>query len=153
MGAPSFAALWRRACPERSRRVGGILIAQWAFPSRRWHQSVRSPTRSGRLLPPKLPRQRPRNRNRMRHQNSDLSQYAWRFVEDAELPQHCPAVVVDFFSGQTVIGVEGVDTAKWEIHPSASRRETAPGAELRSANHDFEDDGVVGDVATLDLDL
>jgi len=74
-------------------------------------------------------------------------------VEDAELAQYCPAVVVDFFSGQTVIGVEGVDTAKWELHPHPGRRETAPGAELRSANHYFEDDGVVGDVAALDLDL
>src|ERR1700688_2272114 len=100
-----------------------------------------------------LPHQRPRNSNRMRHQNADLSQYARRFVEDAELAQYCPAVVVDFFSGQTVIGVEGVDTAKWEFHPSPSCRETAPGAELRSANHDFEDDCVVGDVAALDLDL
>ena len=89
----------------------------------------------------------------MRQQNADLTQYAWRFVEDAELAQYCPAVVVDFFSGQTVIGVEGIDTAKWELHPPASRRETAPGAELRSANDDFEDDRVVGDVAAMDLDL
>ena len=33
------------------------------------------------------------------------------------------------------------------------RRETAPGAELRSANHDFEDDCIVADVAALDIDL
>jgi hypothetical protein len=95
----------------------------------------------------------PRNRNRMRQQNADLTQDAGRFVEDAELPQYCPAVVVDFFSSQTVIGVKRVDTAEWELHLSPSRRETAPGAELRSANHDFEDDYVVGDVAALDLDL
>jgi hypothetical protein len=74
-------------------------------------------------------------------------------VENAELAQHRPAVVVDFFSGQSVIGVEGVDTAKWELHPPPGRRETAPGAELRSANHDFEDDCLVADVAPLDLDL
>src|SRR5260370_19597807 len=59
----------------------------------------------------KLPRKSARNRNRMSRENADLSQYARRFVENAELSQHRPPVVVDFFSSQTVVGVEGVDTA------------------------------------------
>src|SRR5205807_10129413 len=58
----------------------------------------------------KLPRKSARNRNRMSRQNADLSQCPRRFVENAELSQHRPPVVVDCFSSQTTVGVEGVAT-------------------------------------------
>ena len=79
----------------------------------------------------------------MSRQNRDLSQSALRLVENAELPQHCAAVVIDFFAGQTVIGVEGVHAAKRKLDPPPRRRKAAPAAEMRTANHDFEENRIV----------
>ena len=46
-----------------------------------------------------FPRDSTCNRQGMSRQDGDLPQYALRLVEDAELPQHCPSVVIDFFPG------------------------------------------------------
>jgi hypothetical protein len=43
----------------------------------------------------------------MRCQNTDLFPRALRLAENAQLSQHCGSGVVDFFPGQTIIGVEG----------------------------------------------
>jgi len=79
----------------------------------------------------------------MSRQNGNLSQHALRLVENAELSQHRPAVVIDFFSRQAVIGIERVHAAKRELDPSSRRRKTTPPAEMRTVNHNLNQDGVV----------
>jgi hypothetical protein len=89
----------------------------------------------------------------MSRQNGDLSQNALWLVENAELSQHCPPVVVDFFSGKTVIGVECVHAAERELDSPPGRRKTTPPAEVRTANHDFNQDRVLCDVPALYIDF
>ena len=89
----------------------------------------------------------------MSRQNGDLPQYGLRLVENTELSQHSPAVVIDFFPGKTVIVVEGVHTAERELDSSPRRRKTTPSAEVRTPNHDFNENGVVRDMLALDFDL
>ena len=74
-------------------------------------------------------------------------------MKDAELSQHRSAVVIDFLSLQAIIGVEGVNTAKRELDAPPSRRKTTPSAEVRAANDDLNQDGVVRDMAALHLDF
>jgi len=66
-------------------------------------------------------------------------------VEDAELSQHRPPVVIDSFAGQTVIGVECVYTAERELDSPPRRRKTTPPAEMRATNRDFNEDCVFCD--------
>ena len=101
----------------------------------------------------KFPRQSTRNRDRMSRQCGDLSQKALRFVENAELPQHGATVVVDFFPSQTVFGVEGVHAAQRELDATPRRRKPAPPAEVRTANHDFEENRILRNMAALYFDL
>jgi hypothetical protein len=82
----------------------------------------------------------------MSRQNGDLPQYGLRLVEDTELSQHSPAVVIDFFPGKTIIVVEGVYTAERELNSLPRRRKTTPPAEVRTPNHDFNENGVVREV-------
>lgn len=86
-------------------------------------------------------------------ERGDLAQSAERLVEDAELSQHRSPVVVDFFSGQTVIGVECVHTAERKLDSPPGRRKTTPPAEVRTANHDFNQDRVLCDVPALYIDF
>src|ERR1700724_1945130 len=85
-----------------------------------------------------FPRESTRNRNRMSREDADLAQRALRLVENAELSQHRPAVVVDFFAGQTIILVKCVHPAKRELDSSPCRRKITPLSEVRTANHDFD---------------
>ena len=71
------------------------------------------------------------------------------FVEDSELAKDGGAVVIDFFSGEAVFGVEGVNAAEWEFDAVSGGRKTAPGALVRAADDDLEQNGVVGDMLTL----
>ena len=105
------------------------------------------------LLAQELPGESERNGGRMSCQDGELSQYALRLVENAELPQDRPTIVVDFFPGQTVFVVECVDAAEWELNSSPRRRKTAPGAEVRTSNHDLDENGIVCDMLALHLDL
>jgi hypothetical protein len=89
----------------------------------------------------------------MSRQNRDLSQYALWFVEDTELSQDRPSVVVDFFAGQTVIGVECVHPAKRTLDPPPRRRKTTPAAEVGAANHDFNEYRVVRHMPALHFDF
>ena len=74
-------------------------------------------------------------------------------MENAELSQHRTSVVVDFFPGQTVIRVEGIHPAKWELDSAPRRRKATPTAEVRTANDHFNHDGVICDLSSLYLDL
>jgi hypothetical protein len=74
-------------------------------------------------------------------------------VENAEVSQHCGPVVVDFFPGQTVIEVERVHTAKREFYSSSGGRKTTPPAEVGTAYHGFNENGVVCDMSALYLDF
>jgi hypothetical protein len=73
-------------------------------------------------------------------------------VENSALSQHRTSVVVDFFPSQTVISVEGIHTAKWELDSAPGRRKATPPAEVRAANGDFNHN-VVCDLSSLYLDL
>jgi len=69
----------------------------------------------------------------MSRQNGDFSQYALRLVENAECLNTVP-VVIDFFSGQTVIA-SNVYTPQgnyWRVHVSPQRPNPFIGVELRS---------------------
>jgi hypothetical protein len=74
-------------------------------------------------------------------------------VKNAQLPQDRSAVVVDFLAGQTVIGVEGVYAAEWERNSPPCRRKTTPRAEVRTADHDFNKNGVVRYMSSLYVDF
>lgn len=100
-----------------------------------------------------LPRDSTRNRQGVSRQNGDLPQYALRFVEHAQLSQYRPSVVIDFFPGKMVVVVEGVYTAERELDSSPRCRKTTPPAEVRAANQHFNKNGVVCDMAALDLDF
>src|SRR6266550_8938443 len=101
------------------------------------------------LLAPELPGESTGNGDGMSGQDGELSQYALRFVEDAELAQDCPTIVVDFFPGQTVFGVERIDAAERELDSSARRQKTSPAAEMRTANHDLHENGVICNMPSL----
>lgn len=55
-------------------------------------------------------------------------------MKDAELPQYGTAVVVDFFSSQTVFGVEGVYAAQRELDSLSCRRQAAPISKMRAGD-------------------
>jgi len=74
-------------------------------------------------------------------------------MENAELPEHRAAVVVDFFSRETVIGVKRIHSAQREFHSPSRRGKAAPAAQVRSANDDLEQNGFVRDVTALDVNL
>jgi len=69
---------------------------------------------------------------RMQKQRSEPSLEAGRFGEDADLPQHCDAVVVNALAGEAVIGMEAVDGAEWEVEAAAGGGEPTPGARVRA---------------------
>lgn len=94
-----------------------------------------------------------RQRRGMRRQDGNLSQDALRFMEDAELAKDGAAVIVDFFSGQAVVRVEGIDSAEWEFDAPSGGWKATPRAKVRATNDDFEKDRVAGDMAALDVDL
>src|SRR5262249_25723097 len=60
---------------------------------------------------------------------------------------------VDLLSGQSILGVEGVDAAQRNLNAAACRRKAAPGAEMSSANQNLDQDGNFGNVLTLHLDF
>jgi hypothetical protein len=74
-------------------------------------------------------------------------------VENAKLPQPRPPVIVDSFARQTVIGVERVHPAKWDLDPPSGRGKTAPLPQMGAPNHDFDEDSVVCDVPALYLNF
>jgi hypothetical protein len=74
-------------------------------------------------------------------------------VENAELFQHGPSIVVDLFPGQTVVGVERVHAAKREFDVLTRCRKTSPPAKVRTAYHDFNENGLVCDMSALNLDF
>jgi hypothetical protein len=92
------------------------------------------------------------NGNGMSGECGDASHKALRFVEDAELPEDGGAVVIDFFSGQPVIGIEGVNATERDVNASPSSRQTAPFTQMRAPDTDFKHDSVVGYVTADDLD-
>ena len=104
------------------------------------------------LLAPQLSCERAHNREGMSREGEDLSHDGLGLVEDAKLSEYRAAVVIDSLSGEAIAGVERVHTAKRERDPSSGRGEAAPGAEVRPANHDFQENGVAGDVAPLNVD-
>src|SRR5580698_5096213 len=74
-------------------------------------------------------------------------------MKNAELSQDGSPVVVDFFSGQTILGVERVHPAKRELDSSPGRRKAAPFPEVRTANHDFNKNRIVCDMPALYADF
>jgi hypothetical protein len=74
-------------------------------------------------------------------------------VEYAELPQDRPEIIVNSFTGQTIVGVKRVHAAKRELDSSLRRRKARPAAEVCAANHDFNENGVLCHMPTLDRDL
>src|SRR6202041_3750751 len=74
-------------------------------------------------------------------------------MKNAELSQHRRPVVVDFFSGQTILGVERVHPAKGEPDSPPGRRKAAPLPEVRTANHDFDKNRIVCDMPALYADF
>ena len=74
-------------------------------------------------------------------------------MEDAELPQHRAAIVIDFFPSQAILGIERIDAAKRKLDSPPGRRKTAPFSQLRTANHDFKHNSIVGDMPALYFDF
>ena len=89
----------------------------------------------------------------MSRHNADLAQYTSGLVEDAELPQDRPAIIVNPFTGQTIVGIKRVHAAKRELDSPPRRRKAAPAAEVCAANHDFNENGLLCHMPALDRDL
>src|ERR1035437_1856688 len=89
----------------------------------------------------------------MSRHSADLAQHTLRLVEDTELSQHCRPVVIDLFSSQTIFGVERVHPAKRDLDSSSGRRKPAPLSEMRAANYDLDQNGVVCDMPALHVDF
>src|SRR5438445_7629623 len=89
----------------------------------------------------------------MSREGADLSQHGLWLVENAELSQHRSPIVVDFFSGQAIIGVERVHAAKRDLDWPPGGRQTAPLSEVGAANHDFDEDRVIRDMTALYFNL
>lgn len=69
----------------------------------------------------------------MSRQIADSPQYALRLVEYTELSQYRPAIMVDFFTGQTIVSLERIHTAKRELDSPPCCRKTSPATEVRTA--------------------
>jgi hypothetical protein len=89
----------------------------------------------------------------MSGQGAEASESALGIVENTDLPEYSGAIVIDFFSSQAVFGVEGIDAAERELHSPSGRRQAAPLAEMRAANDDLDQNGLVRDVLALYIDL
>jgi hypothetical protein len=74
-------------------------------------------------------------------------------MEDAQLSQYGASIVIDLLCCEAVVGVECVETAEREFDAAARRRKTAPAAEVRPSNDNFDNDGLVADVAALHVDF
>ncbi len=103
-----------------------------------------------RSFPPEVPEEGPGDCDGMSRRHADPAQNTSRFVEDAELPQDGSAVIVDSFTGQAVIGVEGVHAAERELDAPPGGRKATPGAEVCAANHDFHENGFLRHMPPLD---
>ena len=98
-----------------------------------------------------LPRQSPRNRDRMCHQNRDLPQQALRLMKHPELSQHGSPVVIDFFPRQAVIAIEGINTAERNLDPPSGGRKAAPRSQMRPANQDLHENRVIRYMSPLHI--
>jgi hypothetical protein len=74
-------------------------------------------------------------------------------VKDAELPQRGTAVIVDFFPGQTVFGVEGVHTAQRELDSPPCRGQPAPISKMRPADNYLNQNGLLRHMLAFYVDL
>jgi hypothetical protein len=66
-------------------------------------------------------------------------------MEYAELPQDRTAIIVNPFTGQTVVVIKRVHAAEGELNTAPRRGKAAPAAEVCAANHDFNENGVFCD--------
>jgi hypothetical protein len=89
----------------------------------------------------------------MSSHDTELAYDTSRLVEYAELPQDRSAVIVDSFTGQTVIGVKRVHAAKRELDSSPRSRKATPAAEVSAANHHFNENGILSDMPALHRNL
>jgi hypothetical protein len=74
-------------------------------------------------------------------------------MKDTDLPEDCCSIVVDSLSGEAIVGVKCVHPTKRELDPSARRWETTPIAEMGTADDDFKQNAVVGNVLALNFDF
>jgi len=88
----------------------------------------------------------------MHHDSFDAADHAVRLVENAELMQHCGAVVINPLSRQPILGVEGENATKRKLHAAAGRRQPTPRAQMMSADYNFQEYGIPGDVALAHFD-
>lgn len=88
----------------------------------------------------------------MHHDGFNAADHAVRLVENAELMQHCGAVVIDLLASQPILGVEGENAAKRKLHRAAGRRQPAPRAQMMSTDYNFQEYGIPGDVALAHFD-
>ena len=73
----------------------------------------------------------------------EASEPPFRLVKQTELTHHRSPVIVDAIAGKSVLGIEGVNTAKREFHASAGCRHTAPpDAQVGALNRDLKDDRI-----------
>ena len=93
------------------------------------------------------------HRARMHHDRIDATPKAVRLMKDAELAEHCSAVIVDLLAYKPVVFVEGVDAAERELNMTAGRRQTAPRAQMVSADNGFQNDCGFANVTPLHVDL
>lgn len=70
-------------------------------------------------------------------------------MEYAELPQNRPTIIVDSFTGQTVVGIKCINAAERKLNSSPRGRKATPATEVRAANYDFNENGILSDMPAL----
>src|SRR5262249_39566659 len=92
------------------------------------------------------------NRYRMRQRGGNTAATTERFVEQPELTEDAPAIVVDALARELVVRVEGKHAAKRELDAASRRRQASPCAEMSAPYDDFHHDTRGRNMTLLDLD-
>jgi len=88
----------------------------------------------------------------MRKGRDNAAQSAKGFAKKAELSENDPAIIVNALACEPVIRVECVDAAERKLQLASSSRKSTPGAKVRTANHDLDNDAICSNVLLCYLD-
>ena len=89
---------------------------------------------------------------RMHDYRLDAADDAVWLVENAKLSQHCSSVIIDFLTSKPIFAVERENAAERKLHWTPSWRQPAPRAQMMSADHDFQEYGIISGVTPTHVD-
>src|SRR5687768_4277630 len=81
----------------------------------------------------------------------DATESTGGLTKDSELPKYRPTVVVDALAREPIGSVERVDSAERELETPRRSRQSTPGAAVRTADDDLENDRIARHVTVLNV--